>query len=406
MLEVVTVARALEIIKENIVPKIEVARMPFLDAINGVLGEDIKALGPLPAFNRSAMDGYAVKARDTFGASESMPALLSLAGEVPMGQPAGFSLESGQAAAVATGAMLPEGSDAVSMVEYTEKLDSQTLAVYRPVGPGENVLHRGDDMGEGQVLCRKGERLTPRHVALLAAQGIPEVPLVKPPLVGIISTGNELVGLEEEPRAGEIRDVNSYALASLALQAGAQPRLYGIVRDDAGSLKEALSRGIQETPLVLISGGSSVGAADYTAEVINSLGSPGIIFHGVSMRPGKPTMFGILGDTPVFGLSGNPASAMVTFRLLVEPALHQRFGLTPEPKIYVPARLTRSLASAQGREDYIRVHLQKREGSLWAEPLFGPAGFLSPLARARGLVKIGQNSEGLKEGEEIEVELL
>ncbi len=407
MLEVVTVSGALEIIEKNIqAAEKPNAKRPFLEALGHVLAEDIKAPGPLPAFNRSAMDGYALLARDTFGASESMPALLTLTEDVPMGQAPRSPLRAGQAAAAATGAMLPAGSDAVSMVEYTEKLDAHTLAVYRPVGPGENMLQQGDDIQEGEVMCARGERITPPHVALLAAQGILQVPVLADSRVGIISTGNELVDVEHIPKKGQIRDVNSYALAALLRQAGAAPRLYGIVQDDASSLRKVLAQGLEECDMLLISGGSSVGVADHTAEVISSLGSPGILFHGVSMRPGKPTMFGILDEIPVFGLSGNPASAMITFRLLVEPALLHRFGLTPPPKVFLPARLTRSLASAQGREDYIRVDLEKREGVLWAEPIFGPSGFLTPLAKARGLIKIGQNSEGLKEGQEIEVELL
>ncbi len=346
MLEVVTVAQALEIIKGQITQKKEIIHKPFLEALNGALAEDIKAPGSLPAYNRSAMDGYAVLARDTFGASESMPSLLTITGEVPMGQAPKSPLQPGLAVAVATGAMLPEGSDAVVMVEYTEKLDDRTLALYRPVGPGENVLLKGDDIRADQVMFKEGERLTPRHVALLAAQGLEQVPVLTEPLVGIISTGNELVDVGAKPGAGEIRDVNTYALASLLQQAGALPRLYGIIKDDAASLREALSRGLRECSMLLISGGSSVGAADYTAEVISSLGTPGILFHGVSMRPGKPTMFGILGEVPVFGLSGNPASAMVTFRLLVEPALYYRFSIPPQQKIFLPARLTRTLASA------------------------------------------------------------
>lgn len=407
MLEVVNVNEALKIIKENIfAEKKAIEKVDFFDSLHQLLAEDIKAQEPLPAFNRATMDGYAVKAKNTFGSSESMPALLSLVGEVSMGETASMFLKDGEAVAIATGAMVPEGSDAICMVEYTEVLGAGNLAIYKPVAPGENLVNKGDDLNTDELVFYKGEIISPRHIALFAAQGLKKVKIYKKSVVGIISTGDELIDISTIPSPGKIRDINSYALSALVHERGAISKRYGITKDNKESLKDILILALKECNMILISGGSSVGERDVTAEVISHLGNPGILFHGVSMRPGKPTIFGIVDGTPIFGLSGNPASAMISFDILVRPALHTRSGLPLAKKKIVKAKLTRNLPSAQGREDYIRVLLKKEKDELWAEPLLGPAGLLSPLIKAHGLLKIDQNLEGLKENQLVEVSLL
>lgn len=406
MLEVLTVRQALQVMESNISSEEQEAeKVSILESLNRISNADIKATSALPPFNRSSMDGYAVKAQNTFGASESMPALLQVTGEILMGSPPPSSLQEEETMSISTGGMLPEGSDAVVMVEYTESLGASDIAIYRPVAPGENVLLAGDDLKAGEILLKQGERVSSLHIALLAAQGSSEIEVLKKPVVGIISTGDELVDINTLPSPGKIRDVNSYSLAALVHEAGAVARRYALVTDDAASLKDVLTVAVNECHLVLVSGGSSVGTRDITAETIASLGKPGVLFHGVSMRPGKPTIFGIIENIPVFGLSGNPSSAMITFDILVKKAIFYKTGLPWREKLMVEARIARNLPSAQGREDYLRVALESREGVLWAVPIFSPAGFLMTMLKTRGLVKIEQNLEGLKEGQTVKVVL-
>ncbi len=406
MLEVLTVKQALKVMESNIEREEQrVEKVSILESLNRVSAADIRATSALPPFNRSSMDGYAVKAKDTFGASESMPALLKVTGEILMGSPPPSSIQEGEAMSISTGGMLPEGSNAVVMVEYTEDLGAGEVAIYRPVAPGENVLLAGDDLKEDETILKQGERVSSLHIALLAAQGVSELEVLKRPLIGIISTGDELVDINVLPSPGKIRDVNSYALAALVHETGAVARCYGLVNDDAASLKNVLDMAVNECHLVLVSGGSSVGNRDITAETIDSLGKPGVLVHGVSMRPGKPTIFGIIGNIPVFGLSGNPSSAMITFDILVKKALLYKTGLPWREKLEVEAKIARNLPSAQGREDYLHVVLENREGVLWAVPIFSPAGFLMTMLKTRGLVKIEQNLEGLKEGQMVKVQL-
>ncbi len=406
MLEVLTVKQALQVIEDNISREEQrVEKVSILESLNRISVADIKATSALPPFNRSSMDGYAVKAQNTFGSSESMPALLQVTGEILMGSTPPSSLQEEETMAISTGGMLPEGSDAVVMVEYTESLGASDIAIYRPVAPGENVLLAGDDLKAGEILLKQGERVSSLHIALLAAQGFSQIEVLKKPVVGIISTGDELVDINVVPSPGKIRDVNSYSLAALVHEAGATARRYGLVTDDAASLKDVLTLAVNECHLVLVSGGSSVGTRDITAETIASLGKPGVLFHGVSMRPGKPTIFGVIENIPVFGLSGNPSSAMITFDILVKRALFYKTGLPWREKLMVEARIARNLPSAQGKEDYLRVALEIREGVLWAVPIFSPAGFLMTMLKTRGLVKIEQNLEGLKEGQIVQAQL-
>jgi len=383
----------------------KVKTVPTTRALGRVLAEDVVSGVDVPGFDRSTMDGFAVRARDTFGASEGMPAYLTVAGEILMGQAALEEIAAGQAVKIATGGMLPPGADAVVMVEYTEDMGGGDIAVVRPVAPGENVVRRGEDVREGQVLLPAGMRLRPQELGALAGIGVTGCPVVDQPRVAIISTGDELVPPEEVPATGQVRDVNSYALKALVEDAGGEGVLYGIVQDDFDTLKSVVDQALTRDDIVVISGGSSVGTRDVTAAVLNSFGAPGVLVHGVAVKPGKPTILAVVRGKPVFGLPGHPVSAMVLSDLFLVPAVRHLLGIRAGDKKrpVLTARLSRSLASASGRVDYVRVALAERDGELWAEPVLGKSGLISTMVKADGFVVIAAVKEGLAAGEPVEV---
>lgn len=407
MFEVLTVKETLNIIEGAVKPtKAEQEEIELIHALGRIIGEDIISSEIVPHFSRSTMDGFAVRAKDTFGASEGMPAFLEVKGEVLMGRSPSGDISPGETMKISTGGMLPESADGVLMLEHAEELDEKMIAAYRPVAPGENVILQGEDLKKGEIILKKNHYLRPQDLGALAAAGVMKVKVIKVPRVAVISTGDELVSPEEVPLPGQIRDVNSYALAAAILQAGARPLLYGIVKDEAPVLMEAIERARKEASLILISGGSSVGTRDVTAKVIDELGDPGVLVHGISIRPGKPTIFGMVESTPVFGLSGNPVSALVTFDLFVVPVIVKLRGMNPQDLLQPKssARVSRNIPSSQGREDYIRVTLKTDEkGETWAVPVFGKSGLITTLVEARGMVRIAQNKEGIEKGENVEV---
>ncbi|RJR34791.1 MAG: molybdopterin molybdenumtransferase MoeA [Deltaproteobacteria bacterium] len=379
--------------------------VPLLESLGRRLAEDIRAVDNVPGFDRSTMDGFAVRAQDTYGASDGLPAYLEIAGEVLMGREAEGGTAAGRAWRIATGGMLPPGADAVVMVEYTEELDGLNIGVTRPVAPGENVIRRGEDVAADTVILRAGHCIRPQDLGLLAAAGVSRAAVFSPARVAIISTGDELVAPDAAPRPGQVRDINTYTLYGAVVAAGGRPGLYGIVRDDFAELKSVLERALDENDMALVSGGSSVGARDVAAGVINTLGKPGVLFHGIAVKPGKPTVGAVVGSKPVFGLPGHPASALVVFELLVAPLL--RAGRYPQNELEFPlrARLTRNVRSAAGREDYVRVRLGVRDGELVAEPVPGKSGLITTVAYADGLARIPAGKEGVEAGEAVAVKL-
>ncbi len=371
---------------------------------------DIFSPEDLPPFARSTMDGYAVRARDVFGASETEPALLSVVGEIRMGQgPASLELGTGEAVKIWTGGILPKGGDAVVMVEYTRSLDPKLIEIYRAVAPSENVILRGQDCEKGALCISAGTRLRPQELGLLAGLGITRVRVVKRPCVAIISTGDEVVSEKETPPCGKIRDINSTTLEALVKKDGGVPKRLGIVPDSFEAILDACQRALDEgADVVLISGGSSVGARDYTLKVFEELtGSPPIV-HGVAIRPGKPTIISRYGDKALFGLPGHVASCMVVYLLFVRHLLNIYQGLHPETGLKsLKVRCGQMFPSVTGREDYVRVTLKDSgEGIPEAFPVFGKSGLISTLVKAHGLLKIPRDSEGFHQGEEAEVLLL
>ncbi len=377
----------------------------LLEARDRVLSRPLSSPEDLPPFPRATMDGLAVRARDTFGASHGLPSLLRVAGEVRMGERPPVVLGPGEAVRISTGGMLPEGADAVVMVEYTQRVGEEMVEVYRPVAPNENVVRQGEDVAAGEEIFPAGWQLRPQDVGLLAALGLGSLWVHRRPVVAILSTGDEVVPVHEKPGLGQVRDLNGAALAALVEREGAIPLRMGIVPDQKAHLERACREAMDRADCLLLSGGSSVGARDFALEALTSLGGAEILTHGLAVRPGKPTLLARVGSRPVVGLPGHPASALVIFHILVRPLLDKLCGRRyPRRWIRVRARLARNLSSAQGREDYVRVTLQEEGGELWARPVLGSSGLIRTLVRADGLVRIDPRSEGLYKEEWVDVE--
>ncbi|MCM0083023.1 molybdopterin-binding protein [Geomonas sp. Red32] len=405
MFNVLPPADALKVLLDRLAITIRSENVLTAEALGRVLAEDLTAPHSLPAFPRSTMDGYAVLAESTYGATETLPACLTITGEAPMGRQCTLAVSAAEAVLVHTGGMIPQGADAVVMVERTQKVDATTLEVLRPVAPGENVVGVGEDVMEGSPLFPAGHLLRPQDIGGLMALGLTTVKVAARPRVAIVSTGDEVVPPESVPGPGQIRDINSYTVASLVSRAGGTPILCGIVGDDYGQLLDALTAALKEADMVVVSAGSSVSARDLTAKVVGQLGEPGVVVHGVAVKPGKPTILAVCGGKPVVGLPGNPVSAMVVASLFVTPVVERLQGMKQTLRRTVTAKLTRNVASAPGREDFVQARLVERDGERWAEPVFGKSNLIYTLVRADGTVKVPLNASGLYQGDQVEVEL-
>ena len=401
LFNVLTPPEALRTLLAHLPAAEQVEEVDTADALDRVLARAVTSPGDLPTFARSTMDGFAVRASDTFGASEGLPAYMRVVGEVLMGYPAEASLGTGDCVRIATGGMLPRDADAVVMVEQTQEASDGTIEVLRSVAPGENVVHVGEDVCTGDAILPRGHQLRPQDLGGLVALGITRVCVARRLRVGIVSGGDELVDPSHEPGPGQIRDINSYTLAALVRRAGHLPCPAGIVPDDYPALEAAARAVLASNDVVILSAGSSVSTRDMTASVIQTLGAPGVLVHGVSLKPGKPTILAVCSDKPVFGLPGNPVSCMVTFDLFVAPALAHMSGAQQPPRRIVTARLARNIASATGREDYIQVRLEDGE----AIPVFGKSNLIFTLIRADGMLKIPLDVGGLAAGAQVEVVL-
>ncbi len=401
--EVLPPQQAYHKLESSYTPRLKTEEIPTAEALDRVLAVDILSPEDLPAFPRSTMDGYAVRAEDVYGASEGLPAYLEVVGEVIMGAEPAFALRSGQAALIFTGGMLPRGANAVVMVENTQVL-GEGVEVLRPVAVGENVIQVGEDIRQGTAVLARGHSLQPQDIGGLMALGIISVPVYRKPRVAIISTGDEVVSPGQKPPAGKVRDINTYTCAALTARAGGIPLLMGIIPDDRAALEDACRQGMEQADIVIISAGSSVSTRDLTAQVINSLGKPGILVHGVAIRPGKPTVLGVVENVPIFGLPGNPVSAVVLFTLFVAPTIRRLSGAPAASSgRTLTARLTHSIASVAGREDYVPVRLLEKQGELLAEPIFGKSNLIFTLVRAEGTVCVPLDQGGISAGDMVEV---
>jgi molybdopterin molybdotransferase len=374
-------------------------------ALGRVTAEDVFAPHPLPAFPRTTVDGFAVRARDTYGASESLPGYLKLIGEVPMGDTPGFEIGPGQCAIIHTGGMLPPGADAALMLEYTQTLGDE-IEILKSVADGENLIQVGEDVAEGQLVIPRGTRLRPAEIGGLMALGITEIRVANKVRVGILSSGDEVIPAGGVPRPGQVRDINAHTLGTLLTQSGGEPLQYGIIPDDFDALQAAAARALGECDAVLITAGSSASTRDMTADVINTLGAPGVLVHGINTRPGKPTILGLCGGKPIIGLPGNPVSALVNGYMLVVPLVEKLLGQLPRLRPSVRATLTVNLSSQAGREDWWPVRLRLEGDSFAADPIFGKSNLIFSLAAAEGLLKIPPDATGLSAGTVVEVLLV
>lgn len=378
-----------------------------ISALGRVTAEDVIAPHALPAFARSTMDGYAVRARDTYGANDNLPGYLALTGEVPMGAAPMLTLSIGQCALIHTGGMLPAGANAVVMLEYTQPVRPGEIEIQRAVAEGENVIHIGEDVAENQVVIPSGVRIRPTEIGGLMALGIQKLRVAKKVKVGLISSGDEVISPDQSAQPGQVRDINSYTLAALVTQMGGEPVLYGIVPDRFDMLKMTAAKALSECDAVIITAGSSASTRDMTADVIASLGKPGVLVHGINTRPGKPTILGVCDGKVVIGLPGNPVSALVNGYLFVVPVIERLLGIyANKPKPSVKARLTVNLSSQAGREDWQPVKLVSTAGGWQAEPIFGKSNLIFSLAAADGLIKIHPDANGISAGEMVDVFLM
>ena len=370
--------------------------VPLPEAFHRILARDVHADIDIPGFTRSVVDGFAVKASDTTGSGDTIPSILNLTGRVEMGASLNHRIKSGECIYVPTGGILPEGADAVVMIEHAEQVGEEVL-VKKPAAHGENVLFFNEDFPAGEVVCTKGRRLTSQDIGVLAAAGCTGVPVVKMPGIGIISTGNELVPVNKKPMPGQVRDVNSYVVASFVREQGCRPVLYGIVRDDREALRSAITRATAECDAVMISGGSSKDDRDMVAAIIAERGR--VLVHGIAIAPGKPTIIGKYDGRPVIGLPGHPASAFIVLIAIVRHLITAMTGETGSTMRTLQATLGQNVPSSKGREDYVRVAVQNGI----ATPLFGKSGLLNTLVRSTGVLRVPAESEGLETGTLVEV---
>ena len=406
-------------------PVIDSESIDLIHALGRFTASDTFAPHPLPDFPRTTVDGYAVRARDTFGATDSLPAYLTLIGEVPMGDRPSFEIGPGQCALIHTGGMLPNGADAVVMIEYTQSivgaehrpaLMKSEIETFKSVADGENVIRIGEDVAQGQLILPKGTLIRPAEVGGLMALGFTAMRVAKKPRVGLISTGDEVISPEQTPRPGQVRDINSYTLGALVEKTGGAAIRYGIFSDNFQVLKEAAAQALSECDMLIITAGSSASTRDMTAEVIRTLGGPGVLVHGINTRPGKPTILGVCNGKAVIGLPGNPVSALVNGYLFVAPVIEKLLGALPRPRAAVQARLTVNLPSQAGREDWWPVKLVANRkypsGTMSqivnyeADPVFGKSNLIFTLASADGLLRIHPDATGLSADEVVEVFLI
>lgn len=383
--------------------------LPIEDVLGMVTCRAVISPEDLPSFARSTVDGYAVRAGETFGASDTTPAYLSLSGEIFMGEMADFSLEPGTASKIPTGGMLPGQADAVVMFEYVQSVGEKMIEVLRAAAPGENVIQSGEDVRKGATIIPERHRMRPQDIGACAGTGITGIFVYERPRVSVISTGDEIMPAGSSLEPGQVRDINSYLLSGMITEAGCLPLKKGILRDDYDSIRTEVERSMADSEVILLTGGTSVGIKDMIARIIDDIGNPGVVFHGVSLKPGKPMIGGIIEGIPVFGLPGHPAAVGVCFDVFVRPVLNVLSGraerLTGYGASVVKARLSKNVASAQGREEHVRVHLDERDNGLWAVPVLGKSGLITTLVKADGTFIVPLNKGGMEKGDVVEVRL-
>ena len=389
---------------ENKVPAVET--VGFEETLGRVLAEDLTSRDSIPGFRKSTVDGYAVIAKDTQGVTESIPAFLDVIEEVAIGTQPKKTVQPGQAIYVPTGGMLPEGADAMVMIEYCEKFDDTSIAVYNAVSPGRGVIAEGEDIMTGAEFLQKGKVIRTQEVGVMASAGVTEAKVYKPWKVTIISTGDELVDAKDQPAKGQTRDINTYSVSSISRNHGFEIIDRKVLKDDEALLTETISKAMAESDIVVCSGGSSQGEKDHTADVMDKLSNEGVFTHGIALKPGKPTILGYdeATETILVGLPGHPAAAMLVFELMVIWLYRQLTG-QKEP-LKTLARISENVAGGAGRTTCLVLQLTEGEDGIYtAEPILGKSGLMTTLTKADGYTMIHGDKEGLKEGELIQVTL-
>ncbi len=374
-------------------------------SLNRVLGEDVYSNIDVPEFDRSTVDGYGIKVEDSHGCTQSIPSIINILGEVKMGEQIESSIKSGESFYVPTGGMIPEGSNGVIMIENTEKMDEETLLLYKPISHGENIIYKGDDIKNGELAIRKGQKISSQVLGVLAALGVGKVPVYCKPKFYIISTGDEIIPIEEKLTLGKIRDINSYTLSALIENIGGEVVHKSIVKDNYELLLSEVKKAAETSDIVLISGGSSVGAKDYTYKVIDSLTGKGVLLHGLAIKPGKPTIVGEVNGKLICGLPGHVVSSIIVFKVLIEYYIREKLK-TGEIIPRVNAVINHNFPSNPGRETYQMIKLKEENGVFYATPSFGKSGMISLLSKSQGYIVIGAHEEGINKGEEREVFLI
>ena len=374
------------------------------DCFGRIPSREIFSQEDSPSFDRSSMDGYSVRASDTYGASDALPAYLELIGEVPMGRTAGISLSPGEVATAYTGGMLADNADAVVMVEHTKISPSGLLEVYRPVASGENVIVAGEDFQKGDLVVEKGHLIEHSELGALMSLGITSANVYKKPKVAVISSGDELVEPGMQLTGGMIRDVNLYSIGALVKDLGAVPVHFPRIPDEYDKLLAIAHKAVQLSDMVIFTAGSSVSSRDLTSKVINNMGTPGVLVHGLSVKPGKPTILGMSDGKPIIGLPGNPVSAITIFKAVVDPLIRFISGVKEFPKDkIIEAVLDSDLPSSSGRTDYVRIQLSYDRGIARALPVHGKSNLISTLLASDGYVEIHADSSGIYQGTTIQV---
>lgn len=375
-------------------------------SIGRYLAEPIEATEDLPSFNRSTVDGYAVLHADVAGASDSLPSILRLIGSVEMGQASALTVSRGEAVYVPTGGQVPEGADAVVMIEHCDKLEKTSLMVYQPVHFGENINCIGDDLKKGQPLISKGHRIGPHDIGLLAGLGFHTVTVFKPLRVSILSTGDELVDVRTPLSSGQIRDINGYALSANAKEDGCMVVRQLIVRDDYETLRQQVADCLLDSDMVLLSGGSSAGTKDHTKAVISAMPEGKLWTHGLAIKPGKPTLIGSSHNKPIIGLPGHPSAALLLYQLVVQRIIEDAYETKALRPLAVEAVLTSRVHAAAGKETFVMVQLSRSTEGLNAQPIHGKSGLISLMAQTCGYLQISKDAEGLEAGSRVLVSVL
>ena len=383
---------------------LESERVSLLSSHGRVCNENVYSKVDIPSFDRSTVDGYAVKVKDLAGATDSIPAMLILKGDSIMGEATCDVIESGQAMYVPTGGMLPEGADGMVMIEHTEKISEDMVLIYHPVAFGENIIYCGDDLKREQLILSHGKRVSAYDMGLLAGAGIGELFVYKKIRVAVLSTGDEIIDCNGPMSLGQIRDINGYSLAGAITALGGEVVFKDIVKDDMTALRESVNKALEMADVIILSGGSAVGTRDFTQRVIESFEGGKILVHGISIKPGKPTIVGRVQDKMIFGLPGHPTASALVFEVLVRPYM-EKLSRHEAKAMEIVAKVTESVHSSPGRDTFIMVTLFKAQEGWMAKPILGKSGLISLMAGASGYIHIKSDQEGLYKEEEVVVTL-